>query len=144
MQVLMYKGLSLCPLMIRDFIAGLHLSLPLYFSLFILPVSVCQVLFPGFSTQERRLCLRENLPFISEDKKKWKALCIFFSSPFLSSFYTHLCSVLHCGVSSSNSGLRAFSLSSGWEDWESSAGLMHWGLGGWDSRMEDEFSRLSS
>lgn len=25
--------------------------------------------FPGFSTQEKRLCLRENLPFISGDKK---------------------------------------------------------------------------
>lgn len=34
MQVLMLKGLSLCPLMIRDFIAGLHLSLPLYLSPF--------------------------------------------------------------------------------------------------------------
>lgn len=74
MQVLMLKGLSLCPLMIRDFIAGPHVSLLLYLSLSILPVFVCQVLFPGFSTQERRLRLRENLPFISEDKKMKRGL----------------------------------------------------------------------
>lgn len=70
----MLKGLSLCPLMIRDFIAGLHLPLLLYLSLSILPVFVCQVLFPGFSTQEKRLRLRENLPFISEDKKMKRGL----------------------------------------------------------------------
>lgn len=78
----MLKGLSPCPLTIRHFIAGLHPSLPLYLSLSILPVSVCQVLFAGFSTQERRLCWRENLPFISGDKKKKeKGLWHFVSPP---------------------------------------------------------------
>lgn len=47
---------------------------------------------------------------------------------FLSSFYTHLCSALHCGVSPSNSGLRAFRLSSGCER---TGALLDKCAGGW-------------
>lgn len=101
------------PLTIRQFIAGLHHSLPCYRSLSILPVSVCQVLNAVFSTQERRRCLRENLPFISGDKKMKRGLSTLYLFPFLSSFSRHLCSLHHCGVSSSSAGLRAFTLSSG-------------------------------
>lgn len=99
MQVLMLKGLSLCPLTIRHFIAGLHPSLPLYLSLSILPVSVCQVLFAGFSTQERRLCLRENLPFISRDKKMKRGFGTLYLSPiFVFILYASFLSAPLCCV----------------------------------------------
>ena len=50
-------------------------------------------------------------------KKKMKRgfSTLYPSPPFLSSFSTHLCSLRHCGVSSSSSGLRAFTVSSGGE-----------------------------
>ncbi len=42
---------------------------------------VCQVLSAGFSTQERRLCLRENLPFISGDNKMKRGFGTLYLSP---------------------------------------------------------------
>lgn len=81
MQVLMCKGLPLCPLMIRDLIVGLHLSLPLYFSLSVLPVFVRQVLFPGFSRKEA-LLEGEFAIYFQRQKHEMHYVCVFFPPSF--------------------------------------------------------------
>lgn len=145
MQVLILKGLSLT---IRYFTAGLHLLPPPYLTRSILPFSVWQVLSVClFNSRKETFAWGRICHLFPETKKKKKmkrgfsTLCL---SPFLSSVSTHLRSLHHCGVSASSSGFRALTLSSGWEVQESTAGLMHCGLGDLARRMKDEFFWLSS
>lgn len=115
------------------------LATSLYLSLFILAVSLCQVVFPGFSTQDRRLCLRENLPFISEDKKRkggFNGMYLF--SPFcLHSIHIFVaCSIVQLRPPCRQPVLGVRGLSA---QLDKCTG--RWVIG--DTSMEDKFSRLS-
>lgn len=74
MQVLMLKGLSLCPLTIRHFIAGLHLSPLPYLTLPILLGPVCQVLFAWLFNSRKETLLEGEFAIYFWRQKNEKGL----------------------------------------------------------------------